>query len=116
MYRDKPGTRVFAAMDGGEIVGFSLLSWDHDGPPEFMVALPPDRIGGGLGKTVVHLTLAQGFSREETGRIRLIERKNNLRAQALYESLHFRRTGEITKDVQGVPVEFFMMEIARVDF
>ena len=115
MYRHDPHNRVFVAADASGIAGFSLLLGDHDGPPELMVALHPDRIGGGLGKTVVRLTLAEGFSRTGTGRIRLIVRKNNFRAQALYESLHFARTGELTRDVQGLPVEFFTMEIARDD-
>ena len=62
------------------------------------------------------LTLTRGFYRPGVGRIRLIVRKNNFRAQALYMSLHFTRTGEITKEVQGVPVDFFTMEITREDF
>jgi len=116
MYRNDPHNGIFVAADECGIVGFSLLLRDHDGPPELLVALRPDRIGGGLGKTVVRLTLAEGFSRGGTGRIRLIVRKNNLRAQALYDSLHFVRTGELTREVQGVPVEFFAMEITRADF
>ncbi|HVP96920.1 GNAT family protein [Methanoregula sp.] len=115
-YRNNNGNEVFAAIDGSELVGFSLLLRDHNGSPEFMVALHPGRIGGGLGKTIVRLTLAQGFSRPDVGRIRLIVRKNNFRAQALYASLHFARTGALTKEVQGVPVEFSTMEITREDF
>ena len=114
--RNDPTTEAFAATDGDEIAGFSLLLWDHDRSPEFMVALHPDRIGGGVGRAVALLVLAEGFSRSGVGRIRLIVRKNNFRAQALYASLLFTRTGEITKEVQGVPVEFFTMEITRDDF
>ena len=115
-YRTGPGTGTFAATDGSGIVGFSLLLWGDNGAPELLVALRPDRIGGGLGKTVVRLTLAQAFSRPGTERVRLVVRKNNFRAQALYASLGFVRTGELVKDVQGSPVAFFSMEISRGDF
>jgi len=107
---------VFVAADGGEIVGFSLLLEEKSASPEFMVALRPDRLGTGLGRTVAQLTLAAGFSRPEVTHIRLIVRKNNFRAQALYASLGFARTGEMTKEVQGVPVDFFCMEISRGEF
>jgi len=115
-YGNDPHNEIFAATDNGELVGFSLLLWGDDGGPELMVALCPGRIGSGIGKEVVRLTLERGFSRPGTGKIRLIVRKNNFRAQALYASLHFVRTGEMVKEVQGVPVEFFTMEIAREDF
>ena len=107
---------VFVATDGDRIAGFSLLLEEKSASPEFMVALRPDRLGGGLGKTVARLTLGQGFSRPGTERIRLIVRKNNFRAQALYVSLGFTRTGEMTKEVQGVSVDFFCMEISREEF
>jgi hypothetical protein len=48
--------------------------------------------------------------------VRLIVRKNNLRAQKLYISMNFRPTGECTKDIHGSPVQFFSMEIDRRTF
>lgn len=107
---------VFVAADGGGIVGFSLLLEEKSASPEFMVALRPDRLGNGLGRTVARLTLECGFSRPGTRSIRLIVRRNNFRAQALYAALGFCRTGEMTKEVQGVPVDFFCMEISREEF
>ena len=107
---------VFVAADGGKVVGFSLLLDEKSESPEFMVALRPDRIGNGLGRAVARLTLERGFLRPGTWSIRLIVRKNNFRAQALYASLGFCRTGEMTKEVQGVPVDFFCMEISRENF
>lgn len=115
-HRNEPGTVVFAATENGKLVGFSLLVQGLEGVSEFMVALHPERIGGGLGRTIVRLTLARGFSCPGTARIRLIVRKNNFRAQALYTSLHFVRTGELVKEIQGDPVAFFEMEITREDF
>jgi len=110
------GNAVFAATDSSGVVSFSLLLDAGSESPEFMVALRPDRIGGGLGRKVTVLTLLAGFSRPEPSRIRLIVRKNNFRAQALYGSLGFVRTGELVKEVQGAPVEFFTMEITRQAF
>ena len=107
---------VFVAVDNGGIAGFSLLLEEKSASPEFMVALAPARLGGGLGKAVARLTLERGFLRPGTLAIRLIVRKNNFRAQALYETLGFARTGEMTKEVQGVPVDFFCMEISREEF
>jgi len=107
---------VFVATDGDGIVGFSLLLEEKNASPEFMVALSPGRLGSGLGKTVAWLTLERGFSRPGTVSIRLIVRKNNFRAQALYAALGFARTGEMVKEVQGVPVDFSCMEISRGEF
>jgi len=83
---------------------------------EFRIALHPDRLGQGIGRTVARLTLAHGFSDPAISRIRLIVRKNNPRARRLYEALQFRMTGECIGEIQGNPVDFFTMEINRETF
>jgi len=115
-YWGRPGAEILAAVDGTEIVGFSILVPEGNGIFEFRIALHPHRIGSGLGKKITSLTLNRGFSRHGAERIRLIVRKNNLRAQSLYSSLHFRQTGESIEMIQGVPVDFFKMEISREEF
>jgi nicotinamidase-related amidase len=83
---------------------------------EFRIALHPDRLGRGLGRTIAILVLRHGFAEPGIDRIRLIVRKNNPRAERLYLSLGFVRTGECVEEVHGRPVPFFRMEIDRLTF
>lgn len=76
----------------------------------------PDRLGKGIGKTVARLTLAHAFSDPGIRAVRLIVRKNNPRAERLYQELQFRKTGECIEVIQGSQVEFYMMEIDRETF
>jgi RimJ/RimL family protein N-acetyltransferase len=78
--------------------------------------LHPHRLGQGLGKTIAILTIHHGFSDPALHTIYLIVRKNNSRAQRLYESLHFRFHGECTDLVRGEPVAFRRMAIDRETF
>ncbi len=115
-FRSKPSAAIFLAVDGAQAVGFSLLSRDDYGGAEFRIALHPDRIGQGLGRTITLLTLARGFADPAVSAIRLIVRKNNPRAQKLYVSIPFRNTGDCIEDILGTPVPFYSMEIDRQTF
>ena len=115
-YSHKPGAEILIADDDGKIVGFSIIVRETGGSAEFRIAVHPERLGKGMGKTIMLLTLAHGFSDPGTRTIRLIVRKNNPRAKRLYEHLHFRHTGECTEEIQGRPVEFFRMEIDRATY
>jgi len=115
-YRSKPGAEILVAVEEGTIAGFSILSKDGPGIREFRIALHPDRIGRGVGSTITSLTLARGFSDPSVSAVRLIVRKNNIRAQRLYTSLSFEKTGECTKEILGTPVQFFTMAIDRQKF
>jgi diamine N-acetyltransferase len=115
-YRQKPGTIILVAMDQGEIIGFSVLSRDGPGKKEFRIALHPARIGKGEGRIILRRTLEYCFADMTVSAVRLIVRKNNLRAQNLYTSVRFRPTGECTEEIHGKPVQFFTMEIDRRTF
>ncbi|MDD5024924.1 MAG: GNAT family protein [Methanoregula sp.] len=115
-YAVKSGTEILVAEDQDVMVGFSVLSREDAGGAEFRIAVLPGKLGRGLGKTIALLTLKQGFSYPDISRIWLIVRKNNLRAMKLYETLHFRRTGECTEEVNGKWVEFYRMEIDKETF
>ena len=115
-YRAKPGTEILVATDGGTIVGFSVLEREPGRQAEFRIAVHPEKIGHGLGKTIALLTLAHGFADPGIDLIRLIVRRNNPRAQRLYASLKFQRTGECIEEVHGKMVAFFRMEIRRDTF
>jgi diamine N-acetyltransferase len=115
-YRRKPGTEILVAMDQGETLGFSIIARDGRGCAEFRIALHPGRIGKGIGRIILRLTLEYCFADMRITRVRLIVRKNNLRAQRLYTSLHFWGTGECVEAIQGKPVPFYTMEIDRRTF
>ena len=115
-YSTKTGTEIMIAEDQGEMIGFSILSKEEGGSAEFRIAIHPDKLGMGLGKTLATLTLRQGFSSTEISRIWLIVRKNNPRAKKLYEKLHFKNTGECTEEINGKLVDFYRMEIDRETF
>ncbi len=115
-YYRKVGTEILVAEDGREAAGFSILSREPGNCAEFRIALHPHKLGMGLGRTVTVLTRKHGFSDPALQLIRLIVRKNNPRAQRLYESLHFRMNGECTEQVRGEQVAFWQMEIDRKTF
>jgi ribosomal protein S18 acetylase RimI-like enzyme len=115
-YLGKPGTILLAAIDGGAVIGFSVLSRDGPGIKEFRMALHPRRIGTGAGRTILKSTLEYCFADMTITAVRLIVRKNNLRAQKLYLAMNFRPTGESTDLIHGSPVEFFTMVIDRRTF
>ncbi|PKL70416.1 MAG: N-acetyltransferase [Methanomicrobiales archaeon HGW-Methanomicrobiales-1] len=115
-YRTKAGTNIFVVTDPSGLAGFSIITKEDTGIAEFRIALHPDNLGKGIGKTATLLTLQQGFSDPDITRIRLIVRKNNPRARKLYETLRFRHTGECISVVNGKNVEFFTMVIDRKTF
>jgi RimJ/RimL family protein N-acetyltransferase len=115
-YSHEPGAEILIADDDGEIAGFTVIVSEPGGIAEFRIAVHPEKLGRGTGKTIMLLTLAHGFSDPATRTIRLIVRKNNPQAKNLYEHLHFRHTGECTEVIQGKPVEFFRMEIDRATY
>jgi len=115
-YCNKGGADVLIADDDGKLAGFSIIAREPGGGAEFRIALHPEQLGRGLGNEIARLSLAHGFSDPAIQTIRLIVRKNNPRAKRLYETLHFRKTGECIEEIQGKPVEFYAMEIDRETF
>jgi diamine N-acetyltransferase len=112
-YGGKEGTGILAAEDGKDIIGFSILAKNPDGSAEFRIALHPEMIGRGLGKELALMTIRHGFRDSSLREIRLIVRKNNPRAQRLYESLGFDLRGECTEVVHGELVAFRRMVLGR---
>jgi diamine N-acetyltransferase len=115
-YGGRKGTGILVAEDRDGMIGFSILAKKDDSSTEFRIALHPLRLGQGLGKAVALLVLSRGFSDAACDRIVLIVRKNNPRAQRLYESLRFSPCGECTELVNGEQVLFLHMEIDRKTF
>jgi diamine N-acetyltransferase len=115
-YGGRRGTEILVAEDEDGMIGFSILAKKDDCSAEFRIALHPHRLGQGLGRPVVLLVLSHGFLDAGRKKITLIVRKNNPRAQRLYESLRFRSCGECTELVNGENVPFKKMEIDRETF
>jgi GNAT superfamily N-acetyltransferase len=98
----KPDAFLVIAEDAGAVVGMALamqgLADDGAGPPVpglcfiGMVFVAPDRWGQGIGGRIVDSVLAEVWSRGY-GRAQLWTHASNERAQRLYESRGFRRTG-----------------------
>jgi diamine N-acetyltransferase len=115
-YVGNDDTECLVAEDANGIIGFSLLAREPVGSAEFRIALHPDRLGQGLGAAVTQLVITHGFRDPELQRIRLIVRKNNPRAQRLYNTLRFRSCGECTEQIGGEPVAFYCMELEKGTF
>lgn len=117
-FRNREGARIYAALEDGVIVGFSILSKEEAGghEAEFRIALCPERLGQGVGRMLAQATLEKGFRELKLHRIYLIVRKNNHRAQRLYEHLGFRYCGECRREIQGKMVELFEMALEKENF
>jgi diamine N-acetyltransferase len=115
-YYPRPGTDIIVAEEGGAMAGFSILAREPPAGAELRIAIHPESLGQGLGKALARMTLLHGFSKADIGTIRLIVRKSNPRAQKLYRDLHFRHTGECTKEIQGEEVAFDCMELDKITF
>lgn len=114
--RSRPDTFVYAAEDGDDLVGFTMLATTGAAEAEFRIALRFDKTGLGLGEGVTRQTLRVGFQDLGFSRIHLIVRKNNLRGIRLHARLGFVARGECRKVVGGVPVDFWMMDIGGKEY
>ena len=112
-YSRKLGAEILVAEDAGSVIGFTILTPESAGIVEFRIALHPHRLGQGLGKTLARFTFRHAFADPALHTIHLIVRKNNPRAQRLYESLGFRPDGECTELVHGDRVAFWKKVITR---
>lgn len=118
-YLEKEGAKIYVAEERSAMIGFTILSRDRtDGKrsAEFRIALHPDMLGQGVGKNLAKMTIKKGFEELGRDRIYLIVRKSNSRARRLYQHCGFRDTIERLKEVNGVEVDFFEMELEKEDF
>jgi len=108
----KPGTRIYVAEQGQEIIAFTILSNTQPSATEFRIALHADKIGQGLGKKITAMTLEKGFAELCLSRIHLIVRVNNHRAVHLYKSLGFLENGHCLETINGREVYFLAMVLS----
>ena len=115
-FRNNPDTLIYGAEEEGRIIGFSLLAMSAPGEAEFRIAIHPLLTGKGLGRQITLATLQEGFRHHMLNKVHLIVRKNNPRAAKLYESVGFKKTAESIHVIQGKPVEFEDMDMAKEEF
>jgi diamine N-acetyltransferase len=115
-YYPRPHTDIVVAEKSGAMAGFAILAREPPATAELRIALHPERLGQGIGKSLVRMMLLHGFTKPEIKTIRLIVRKNNPRARKLYQDLHFRTTGECTEDIRGEEIMFDRMELDKTTF
>ncbi|MDD4651437.1 MAG: GNAT family protein [Methanothrix sp.] len=119
-YLRKEGARIYMAEEHGSIIGFTIISledaYGKSSRAEFRIALHPHMLGQGDGKKLALMTIKKGFEELGLDRIYLIVRKSNPRARMLYQHCGFRDTIERRKEVNGVEVDFFEMELGKEDF
>jgi RimJ/RimL family protein N-acetyltransferase len=112
----KQDASCYAVEDDGELIGFTILAKTGEADAEFRIALRTDKTGLGLGKSITWLTLQKGFEDLGLSHIHLIVRKNNARGIKVYQRLGFVDRGECQKEIQGSPVDFWLMDICREEF
>lgn len=114
--RARPDAFVYAVEEGDDLIGFTILLRTGAAEAEFRIALRPDKTGIGIGEGITRQTLQIGFEEHRFSRIHLIVRKNNGRGIRLYQRVGFVDRGECRREIQGVPVDFRLMEISREEF
>lgn len=115
-YYPRPGTDIVIAEKAESMDGFAILAREPPAGAELRIAIHPEKLGQGLGTSLARMMLLHGFTKPEIATIRLIVRKNNPRARALYERLHFRKTGECMEEILGEEIAFDRMELDRTTF
>ncbi len=109
----EPSAFLLVADDAGEVVamGLAMQTRSDDGaglpvPGDCFISLiyvAPERWGHGIGKKVVDAVLAEARA-QGYGRVQLWTQADNVRAQRLYESRDFRRSGREAIDPHAVVI------------
>lgn len=109
-YPDAPDNHRFAAWDGAELVGFSILAGTGPGEAEFYIAIRADRTARGHGRELTAAVLRAGFTGLGLRRIHLKVRSWHKAAVHLYASLGFAVAGETDIVIHGQTDRFVLME------
>lgn len=110
-FYNKPHVYFYIAKYAQQALGFSLLAKTSETEAEFRIALHPEHIGKGIGKTITLHTLAEGFSQLNLARIYLIVRASNARAIRLYQSLGFMTRGKTRQSINSKTAALWVMDI-----
>ncbi len=105
----EPTYRAQAVYDGEEMVGFVMYGWDEEEGCHCLARLMVDknRQGRGYGRAATEAVIERLRAEPGCKQIVLSVNPANTNAQALYESLGFVKTGEVTygEDVMRLKFE-----------
>jgi diamine N-acetyltransferase len=104
----EPGYNVQAVYDGEEMVGFVMYGWDEEEGCHCLARLMVDKNqqGKGYGRAATEEVIKKLRAEPGCKQIVLSVNPGNANAQALYESLGFVKTGEVTYGEEVMRLKF----------
>lgn len=104
----EPTYNVRAVYDGGEMVGFVMYGWDEEEGCHSLARLMVDRNhqGKGYGRAAAEAVVERLRAEPGCRQIVLSVNPANAPARALYESLGFVKTGEVTHGEEVMRLRF----------
>jgi diamine N-acetyltransferase len=103
-----PAYNVQAVYDGEEMVGFCMYGWDEEEGCHCLARLMVDKQhqGKGYGRAATEAVIERLRAEPDCRQIVLSTSPANTSAQALYESLGFRKTGEVSHGEEVMRLKF----------
>ena len=103
-----PAYNVQAVYDGDEMVGFVMYGWDEEEGCHYLGRLMIDesRQGKGYGRAAVEEVIRRLRAEPGCRQVALSVVPENRAAQALYESLGFEKTGEVSQGEEVMRLRF----------
>jgi diamine N-acetyltransferase len=104
----EPAYNVQAVYDGEEMVGFVMYGWDEEEGCHCLGRLMVDKHqqGKGYGRAATEAVIARLRAEPDCRQIVLSVNPANTNAQALYESLGFVKTGEVSHGEEVMRLSF----------
>ncbi len=104
----EPGFKVQAVYDGEEMVGFCMYGWDEEEGCHCLARLMIDKNqqGRGYGRAAAEAVIERLRAEPGCRQIVLSVNPANAHARALYESLGFVRTGEVSHGEEVMRLKF----------
>src|SRR5687768_15374034 len=104
----EPAYNVQAVYDGDEMVGFVMYGWDEEEGCHYLGRLMIDksRQGKGYGRAAVEEVIRRLRAEPGCRQVALSIIPENRAAQALYESLGFEKTGEVSHGEEVMLLRF----------
>ena len=104
----EPTYNVQAVYDGEEMVGFCMYGWDAEEGCHCLARLMVDKNqqGKGYGRAATEAVVERLRAEPDCRQIMLSVNPANKAAQALYESLGFVKTGEVSRGEEVMRLRF----------
>lgn len=106
-----PDRRMFLAWEGSRVVGFAAIRRLSDDAVELAgIVVLQSRVGSGIGTPLLEAARASAVHH---GHRRMVARTeaDNERAIRFYTSRGFRRTGSVTEEIEGTPVDLVELDL-----